>query len=345
MFLKNVWYVAAWDHEVSRTLRRTKILGEYIVLYRAEDGRPIALEDACPHRKAPLSLGRLKGDIIECGYHGLQFDCTGQCLRVPGQGEIPPKLGVQSYPVAEKWGLIWIWMGDPAAANPDEIFHVEHYDDPAWGINRGAAMDFACNYLLVNDNLLDPTHVSFVHPSSFGEAGCEDTPLNITVADNGVTVWRWIHDCGVPNLYQQLVPFTGRADRLQQYEVRYPSHALIKAIFVPAGAGGPGKPMPKDGFVMDSYNFMTPVDEDNTRYYWFQTRNVLAGCEETSRWMSEGVRVAFEEDRVMLEAVHWGLTHEVRPHVGLAIDSGPTRFRRQLARKIAKEQKSDIAAE
>ncbi len=132
MFLKNSWYVAAWDHEVpEKELKAVKLLGEAIVLYRKSDGTVSALEDACPHRKLPLSMGRIKGDDVECGYHGLTFDGSGTCTRVPGAEKIPHVARVRSYPIAQKYGLLWVWMGEPALADETKIFEVDHWGDPA----------------------------------------------------------------------------------------------------------------------------------------------------------------------------------------------------------------------
>lgn len=338
MYLRNhTWYVADWGHEVTRTLRQIEIMGEKIVIYRTEAGDPVALEDACPHRKLPLSKGRLKGDQVECGYHGLTFDCAGTCVRVPGQSLIPAKAHIRSYPVVERYDLIWIWMGDPALADPDKILKIEHWGDPAWGFNTGPVMDLDCNYLLVTDNLLDPSHVSWVHQTSFAQTACEETPLDIDIADDGVTVSRWMHDVEVAPLYQPLVPFEGNCDRLQQYEVRFPSLAVIKALFTPAGKGGRGKPVPDDAFIMDSYNLMTPVNEKRTRYYWFQLRNVKPDCAETSAFMSKGIKAAFDEDKEILNAVQKGLDAARTRPIDLAIDGGPLRFRRLLERMIAAE--------
>ena len=115
---RNSWYVAAWDHEVQRLkLVRRILLGEPVVLYRKSDGAPVALEDRCCHRHAPLSHGRLRGDRLECGYHGLQFDPSGACVHIPAQDSIPASARVRSYPVVERYHWIWIWMGDPALAD------------------------------------------------------------------------------------------------------------------------------------------------------------------------------------------------------------------------------------
>ena len=346
MFLRNAWYVAAWDHEVTREPRQIMVLGEKIVVYRTEAGAPVALFDACPHRKLPLSKGRLKGDLIECGYHGLTFDCAGTCVRVPGQDRIPPSADIHAYPVESRYGLVWIWMGDPALADTDRIFEVAHYDDPAWGINRGDAMPFACNYLYITDNLLDPSHVAWVHQSSFGNAACEEEPLTVTGADDGVTVSRWMYDVEVAPFYKRLVPFEGNCDREQHYEVRFPSLAYIKAVFVPAGMGGDASNLPEGRyFQMDSYNFMTPVDEKTTRYYWFQMRNVLPDDAEVSAYMSRSVEAAFNEDREVLLEVQKGMDARTTRCIDIAIDAGPLLFRRRLQKLIDAEGQSVEAAE
>ncbi len=337
MFLRNAWYVAAWDHELGDEPKAIRLLEEDVVLYRKTDGTPAALEDACPHRKLPLSMGRIKGDHLECGYHGMTFDCRGHCTKAPGGEKIPSAAVVRWYPLESRYGLLWIWMGDPVRADAATIFQVDHWGDPAWGVNQGDAMSIDCNYLYMADNLLDPTHVSFVHQSSFGNAACEDAPLTTTVGENGITVWRWMTDVEPAPFYAQFLQFKGNCDRKQQYEVRYPGHALIKAIFAPAGTGGEGKALPAETFVMDSYNFMTPIDENTTRYYWFQMRNFAPDDADVSRRFAESVRFAFSEDRAILQAVHKGMARKRTPNLDLKIDVGQLRFRRRLAQMIEAE--------
>ena len=343
MFLKNAWYVAAWDHEVGRDLMGTTILGEEVVLFRKTDGTVAALENACPHRKLPLSMGRLKGDDVECGYHGLTFDCAGSCIKAPGATRIPPAAKVRTYPVEERYGLVWIWMGEAAKADPSTIVPVANWGDPAWGVNRGESMVVECNYLYVTDNLLDPSHVAWVHQTSFGNAACEDAPLETVVAPTGVTVARWMHDTPPAPFYVPFLKFAGNCDRKQQYEVRYPAHAIIKAIFVPAGRGGEGGAMHEDAFIMDSYNFMTPIDENRTRYYWFQMRNFAPHDEIISEQFAVSVREAFAEDRIILQAVHRGMANKRSPNLDLHIDKGPLHYRRGIAKLIAAEQTTTVA--
>ncbi len=346
MFLRNAWYVAGWDREVGTALHPVMMLGEAIVLFRRQDGTLAALEDACPHRKLPLSMGRIKGDTVECGYHGLTFDGTGTCTRVPGAERIPHVARVRSYPVAERYGLIWIWMGEASLADPANIFAVDHWGDPAWGVNQGDGMTIDCNYLYMTDNLLDPSHVAWVHQSSFGGAGTEETPLETTVGEDGVTVWRWMMDAPPAPFYAPFLTFSGHCDRKQHYEVRYPSNAIIKAVFTPAGTGGEGGPFHQDVFLMDSYNFMTPIDERRTRYYWFQMRNFAPDDAAISARFATSVRGAFEEDRVVLTAVQKGMDEKRTPNLDLKIDNGPLRFRRRLAQLVEAERASaQVAAE
>lgn len=341
MFLKNAWYVAAWSHEIDNSLRQIIVLDEKICVFRNSDGEVIALGDACPHRKLPLSKGRIKGDNVECGYHGLTFDCAGQCVWAPGGGRIPSAAKVRPYPVHEKYGLVWIWMGNAAIADPDDIIDIPNFDSPDWGINSGDAMKLSCNYLLMCDNLLDPSHVAWVHQSSFAQAATKDTPLKVTRTENGVIVHRWMMNVEPAPFYKKIVEFDGPCDRLQHYEVRYPSHALIRAVFTPAGTGGPEGTLDERTFVMDSYNFMTPVNDRETRYYWFQLRNVRPQDDELSRMMAHDVRAAFSEDKAVLEQVQIGMTEKTSPHIDLSIDAGQLRFRRQLEAMIAEEQMVD----
>ncbi len=345
MFLRNAWYVAAIEHDVSRQMLPVTILGERIVLYAKEDGTPVALEDACPHRKLPLSMGRLRGDEVECGYHGLRFDCGGACTRVPGAEKIPHIARVRSYPVAARYGLVWIWMGEAAKADPGLIFKIEHWDDPRWGRTDPESMTVDCNYLYVTDNLLDPSHVAWVHASSFGNAACEETPLQTELRGDGVVVSRWMLDTEVAPFYRQFVKFAGNTDRQQHYEVRFPSNAIIKAVFTPAGTGGPQGRLDPDTFLMDSYNFMTPVDDKHTRYFWFQMRNFAPGDAVVSQRFADSVRAAFEEDRMVLNAVQWGMDHKQTPNLDLKIDLGPLRFRRRMDQLIAAEAAMPLAAE
>ena len=119
--------------------------------------------------------------------------------------------------------------------------------------------------------------------------------------------------------------------------MRYPSNALIKAYISPTGTGGEDKPAHPDAFLMDSFNFLTPVDEVTTRYFWFQMRNVAPGDADVSRRFAASVRGAFEEDRVILQASQRGMNESATPNINLRTDSGGIRFRHRLTQMIDAE--------
>jgi len=337
--LRNAWYVAAWADEIDDGPIERQILGDAVALWRREDGEPAAVSAFCSHRRLSLARGAVRGNHIACGYHGLQFAADGTCVAVPCQQGIPRGADIRGYPVAERYGLVWIWMGDPARADPATILTIAEWGSPQWGYNRGAAMVYDCNYLLITDNLLDPSHVAWVHPTSFGGSSCEAVPMRLRESPDGITVSRWINDAPVTPFYRDLVPFAGHADRLQQYEVRYPALAVIKALFVPADAGGDPAQAARheQAFVMDSYNFITPETETRSRYYWFQLRNVRPEDADLSLAMSAAVLAAFGEDLAVLNEVQRGMTIQPDLPISIATDAGPLRFRHRLGELIAQE--------
>lgn len=345
MYLRNAWYVAGWSKDFDRDLKAETFLGENIVIYRKQDGTPVALEDACPHRKLPLSDGKIDGDVVVCGYHGLTFDCSGACVAAPTQpGLIPSRAVVRSYPVEDRYRLLWIWMGDPALADPDKIYRIENFDNPDWGYTDGGVLDIDCNYLWIADNLLDPSHVAWVHVTSFAGAGTDDEPLNVERHDNGVIVSRWIFDKPPSPYYAGLVRFEGNCDRLQHYQMDFPAIGLNKSVYTPVGTGGYDAPQTPQTYINISYNFMTPIDEDRSRYFWFQHRNTDPQDKAISEKMNAGARMAFEEDRQVLVAVHKGMKNRKSQNLDLGLDKGAKLFRLHLQRLIEKEQ-ADIAAE
>jgi len=170
MFIRSTWYIAAEPQEIAGRILARTLLDQPLALFRTASGRIVALDDRCPHRFAPLSRGRVIGENLQCGYHGAQFDGSGACVLVPGQSVVPPKARVRSYPVLEKHGYIWIWLGDPAGAAdessiPEFLFRSDH---PDWSGGYGHFESIRANYNLINDNLFDITHAEYVHPESFG---------------------------------------------------------------------------------------------------------------------------------------------------------------------------------
>ena len=175
-FIRNTWYIAAHSAAVTQQPLARIFLGEAIVLFRTGDGGVVALEDCCAHRLLPLSKGKVVEDAIVCGYHGATYDASGSCIRIPGHGAIPSAARVRSYPVVDRYGCVWIWMGDPEQANEDSIpsmFQV--VDDPEYQATDGETLSLGAHYHLLTDNLMDASHAEFVHPTTVGSGGLQVT--------------------------------------------------------------------------------------------------------------------------------------------------------------------------
>lgn len=337
MYIKNTWYPLTWSRNVGRTLARHVVIEEDLVVYRTEAGKTVALEDACPHKLAPLSIGTLKGDTVECGYHGLTFDCSGSCTRVPGQANVPASLKVRAYPTVENMGMVWVWMGDPALADPSTVFDLPEYHDAAYSVVEGDALPVAASYLNLADNLCDPSHVAFVHKSTLSNPEHGDVPVMYERQDGKVVTWRWIIDSPLIPIFQGLKPFEGNVDRWHYYHYYAPCIAVIDFGSAPTGTGAP-EGNRQDAIQMFACHFITPVDATTCVQHWLCIKNLPADP-ATDRRLAAGLRLAFDEDKTLLEAIQ---RNEVKPRstrpVKLAIDVSSVRMRRMVDEMIAAEQ-------
>ena len=340
-FIRNCWYPAAWSRDLETAPVARTILGEKIVLFRTENGDPAGLHDRCPHRLLPLSLGQVAGDGLECGYHGLTFDSQGACIAAPTQDALPEGACVRAYPVAERLGLVWIWMGDPDKADPGDIYDLPQYHDPAWGVAHGDALYIRANYLLLCDNLCDPTHVNYVHPTTLGDPNIADTMVKYEERDWGVSTWRWTPDDEPVGFFKAFGNFEGTVDRWQIYDMHVPSTAIID--FGSAAAGTGAQDGAGDGRIqVFSCHFMTPETESSSFDYWLHVRNFAPDDRAIGDGISDQFRIAFAEDKVILEDVQ---IEEERVEnegngfrrVGLDLDASAGLFRHKVNRRIRDE--------
>ncbi len=334
---RNAWYPLTWSRSIGRTLAHHRVLGQDLVVYRTEAGQPVALNESCPHRLAPLTMGRLRGDAVECGYHGMTFGPDGGCVRIPGQSTIPATARVQSYPVAERMGLVWIWMGDPAHADAATIYDLPQYDTPGWRATEGDALRIDANYLNLADNLCDPSHVSFVHTTTLGNAASEDIPVEHKVTDTGVLVWRWILNGPAIPLFAKYGTFTGAVDRWHYYDYIAPCIAVIDFGTADAGAIVDLDDRSK-GMRIFACHFITPVDAHSCIDHWLFVRNFHIEDSEVDERLRSDFRVAFDEDKEILEKIEQ--VERAAPdikRVRLGIDAAPQRMRRAIERMIAAE--------
>lgn len=177
--IPNAWYVGAWSHELGEQPLARKILGEDVVLFRSRAGQAAVLEDRCCHRAVKLSLGTTVENGLQCGYHGMVFDCAGACIGNPGD-KLNANLKVRAFPVVERQNFVWVWMGDPALADDSLIIDFPYHDQSdEWEFSY-ARYDIAANYMLMIDNLMDMTHLSYVHGSTIGGNPDEDDDAELT---------------------------------------------------------------------------------------------------------------------------------------------------------------------
>jgi len=339
MFIRNSWYVAAMGEEVGRAILARRILDRPLVLYRTENGTPVALDDCCAHRGLPLSLGRLTGDLIQCGYHGLAYDRAGQCVHVPAQTTIPPDARVGSYPIVEKWGWLWIWMGEPALADDTKIPDFHWLDDPGWRA-MGERIPVKCDYRYLVDNLLDLSHLSFVHMTTIGVAAVAEAAEVRTerLGADGVRISRWMFDCPPPPTYTRAAGLTTNIDRWQIIDFTAPCYVTIDLGGKPAGTGAlEGK---RDGAILRrSMNALTPETATSCHYFWADAQSFALDDPSVTRFMFEEVQRIFREDVAIVEAQQ--LRRDETPDFAGAdinADAGALEARRIQDRLVAQEQ-------
>ncbi len=323
------WYVAALSKELTdQPLART-LLCQKVVMFRAGDGKASALEDRCCHRALPLSSGTVESAGIRCGYHGMLYDGQGACLEVPGQDMIPPRAKVKKYHILEKDGFIWIWFGsdeaaEPGFAPPDYPLH----SDPTY-LWDGAAYHYEAPYQLIHDNLLDLSHLGYVHLKTIG--GDAKTHMNakmdVTVDGNTVRVVRQMLNSAPPPTYTAAYPFEGNIDRWQEIEF-HPNHLRIWTGAVPVGAEDISNPA-RGGFHMRGFHGVTPETESTSHYIWTIATNPVSNHDEILRKVFDQTAATFDEDKVIIEdqyanMVSFGQT----PLVSIHVDAAANRARR-----------------
>jgi phenylpropionate dioxygenase-like ring-hydroxylating dioxygenase large terminal subunit len=334
-YLRNTWYVAAWAHDLAEAPLGLTLLEEPVVLLRDGDGAAHALAGRCPHRCAPLAKGRIVEGALECPYHGLRFSFDGRCVHNPHPGGEVPDAAVRAYPLAERHGLLWIWMGDPVRADEALIPDFGWLADPKWEHVNGSAL-VPGNYQLYVDNILDLSHASFVHPALRSNAW---TRGEREFGRRGEVVWaryRHLDDY----LSEGIDMVLGSAGRRMDNVVTVDWHAP-SVLFLDFRAGEPGTP--EEALTsLPSLHAFTPQDRTSTHYFWAVGRDFRLGDADFSAGARAAFLAAFEledapiiaaQQKLMGEGDFWdmGLIH-------LAGDAGGIGARRTLQRLIAAEE-------
>lgn len=372
MFLKNVWYVAAESGEVGaeELLART-IIEEKLVLYRGADNSIRAFADACPHRYAPLSLGRIEGNCIRCPYHGSLYDHNGDCVEVPGQqGNHGMTVGLRAYPIIERYGYIWVWMGEADAADQGdsipEWFAPADPNNAAWAGRADKFLSMPVYYELINDNLHDVSHVEFVHPETLGTTVIPQmyrmnekqfTPecyVEKSIEDRNIRLDFHAEKIqGGPVLHQMLAYQRRREQWSDDVDwdltLRYatPANFLFNHRTKAVGESD------DRAIQIASLHSVTPETESSSHYFYYTAHNLddeQSRRDEFATICADALTFAFNQDKTLITAQMARVPDGGRDATSMASvsfmgDTTPMLGRRQIAKQIADEQAADSATE
>ena len=351
MFIRNAWYIAAWADELGQKPLARRICNEPVVLFRDREGRAAALVDRCCHRAAPLSHGELVPGGIQCGYHGLTFDGSGRCIAIPGQSNIPASARVRSYPLVEKNQFLWIWMGDAAHADTTLIVDFPYHDDKARWPNKHDCYPIKANYMLMVDNLMDLTHLGYLHARTVGgnPAAHVHAEMKTTHTPTGLKFTRWMRNSVPPPSYVKAAGFQGRVDRWQEFEWVAPSSILQWTGAADAGTGAPeghheGKGR-EGGFQFRLFHGLTPETETSCFYFWSCANGYRQNEPEATEQLYREIAPTFVEDKEMVEAQQARLSElGEQGLVNIVSDANRAIMRRFIDRLLAQENGA-LAAE
>lgn len=333
-FVQNGWYMFGWEQEAADGPVARRILGEPVVVFLDDNGTLAALRDVCPHRAVPLSLGKVKGGHLQCPYHGLEFDREGVCRHNPHVSGPPDRLSVRTFPLARRYGAIWLWMGDPALAAEDDIVQLEWFDPDKYAVCTGS-LHMEADYRLLIDNLMDLAHAEFIHPTTVGTPGSSAVNSAELKEGNGVvTVSTFVPDMPATGLYEKIWTRSVNVDKYSDMSWHFPSVMVLDLGVMSPGASR------SEGFHTPSVHILTPETENSTHYFWSFSRNFALDDENVSAAIAATVTKAFnEEDKPVLEAAQKRISQTGAKLLDFTVgDAGSAKVRRRLARAVAEEE-------
>lgn len=340
-FVREAWYVFGWVKDLTEACRPLGrvIIGEPVVVWRDDDGDLHAMEDRCPHRHAPLSLGRVEGKTLQCMYHGLTLGADGRCLAMPLL-KTPPAVSVKTYPIVERHGWLWIWMGQADTADDTLIPEAFDVADPKVPMGTNS-IEYDAHYQLVHDNLCDLSHVDFVHRTTLKVAtGADwsDSAPRVRAMGRAVRFERWFENAVMPNDPGMSV------DVWSTYDFVIPGIFIMRGARYPAGTAAQfsGKePFGVEPIVRNiEQQAVTPISHERTAYHY--ATGLIGRSDEITAKLAERMDVimaTFEEDRLMIEAQQriWDITPDWVEKTFLPQDKGPQMMRQLIKKQIDSE--------
>ncbi|MDE0538140.1 MAG: aromatic ring-hydroxylating dioxygenase subunit alpha [Rhodospirillales bacterium] len=337
--IRNCWYVLDWSDEVGRELNNRMVLNQSLVYFRTRDGGIVALQNRCAHRGFPLHRSTLHDDdTIQCGYHGLTYDTSGACVKVPSALDMDTSsIGIQRYPIVEKPPMVWIWTGDPARADPGLLPDYDWVNSDEWGYGTGF-YHVKGNYLAIHENLMDITHFQYLHGAALGTPKHAESKITVTVDGDTVDNYRVNEGEPVPQLHQ-------RATRLGDAPIIRHAHSTF---ITPGFHDALGKFEDPAGTVdgRTEYqphilHFITPETQYTSLYWWIFARDFTPRDAELDAFYSDATSKVFEEDKDAIEWIEDQWARDDRPgyrekHV--PSDEGAVKMRRIVTRLAEAER-------
>ena len=271
MYLSNFWYIAGWSQEITAKPLRRLIMGQPIVMFRCKDGTIAALEDRCSHRNYPLSKGEIRDNVIQCGYHGLRFDRHGTCVYAPGQDRPPSGGNLISYPVEERGSIVWMWMGEPQRADGALVPDLSYLDREGWTPFLGGYIHLKAEHTMLTENLLDISHLAYVHKSTMGStpalmAGCD---IEVTLEPFGVRRLTTMNNIPTPPVYRQSSLVGEQIDTRTESTMRpglYENNVVVKPVGIEAWrTKGVDSEYP---IITRSFHGIVPETDRSTHYFF-----------------------------------------------------------------------------
>lgn len=327
-FIQDEWYVVAFANEVGRALLKRTVLGLRLVMFRTQDGATIAMEDRCAHRSYPLSAGTLSGDTIICGYHGLRYDRAGNCVEVPSQQYCPKGIGVRTFPLIERGPFVWGWFGESSKADPLRIPATPWLEDGAW-VSSQDYFDLPGNYVSLHENLLDLTHLSFVHAQSFGTPDYARAPYEVESNEGCFKITRSVVPTRLPPVWAQPTGLHhDHAARITTSEFRAPGLHVVSARFYDANLPVSSQPV----YEIRTCHVPTPQTQGSTHYFIVHSRDFALQDSSITEFMRQQLMIAFREDVDVLSRLEDVLAQSdpERYEVSIASDGPAVAMRRYL---------------
>ena len=336
-FIFNEWYVAAFAQELRHELLPRTLLGKRIVLYRTAEGQPVALADRCAHRAFPLSRGTLEGDTLVCAYHGFRYDAQGNCIEVPSAANCPKGMGVAQYKLLERGPLIWIWMGDPAEADPARLPEQAWLGDPGWATSSGY-YELRSNYVSMHENLLDLTHLSFLHATTIGTPDYAKAPFRSEIGKGYFALHRDVVPTTLPPVWAKPTGLDGcaTAARIVKSEFKSPAFHQVNVSFYDSALPEQQRNVSR----IRTAHLLTPQTHSSSHYFIVHGRDFGQNDDNITHFMHENLFAAFNEDvegLAALEEVWLETAADEMYEISVAADGPSVAMRRYLKSRADEE--------